>query len=70
MKPIVDGLEQKDKGRLNVIRVNIQSTTGRTLAPLYAFQYTPTFIFFDAHGRELWRSIGQLDVNQVNNSLK
>lgn len=70
MKPIVDGLEQKDKGRLNVIRVNIQSTTDHTLAALYNFQYTPTFIFFDAHGRVLWRSIGQLDVNQVNNSLK
>ena len=70
MKPIVDGIEQKHKGRLVVIRMDIQSTTGRTLAPRYGFQYTPTFIFFDASGNELWRSIGQLDTVKVSESLK
>ena len=70
MKPIVDGLESEYKGRLVVIRVDIQSETGRALAPLYNFQYTPTFIFFDAGGKELWRSIGQLDPLKVGKSLK
>jgi len=70
MKPIVDGLESEFKGRLLVIRVDIQSETGRTLALLYDFQYTPTFIFFDAQGKELWRSIGQLDVAKLRGSLK
>ncbi|HEY5269084.1 MAG TPA: thioredoxin family protein [Anaerolineales bacterium] len=70
MKPIVDGVEQQYKGRLIVIRVDIQSETGRILAPLYGFQYTPTFIFFDAQGKELWRSIGQLDPVKVSESLK
>ena len=41
-----------------------------TLAPIYDFQYTPTFIFFDAQGKEAWRNVGQLDVNQLKNSLK
>lgn len=31
---------------------------------------TPTFIFFDSNGRELWRSIGWLDVNLLNNYMK
>jgi thioredoxin-related protein len=70
MKPIVDGIEGKYKSRLVVIRLDIQSETGRTLAPLYGFQYTPTFIFFDARGVELWRSIGQLDPAKVGESLK
>jgi len=70
MKPIVDGIEQQYKGRLVVIRLDIQSKTGRTLAPLYSFQYTPTFIFFDAQGKELWRMIGQLDTVKVRESLK
>ncbi|HEX7621561.1 MAG TPA: thioredoxin family protein [Anaerolineales bacterium] len=70
MKPIVDGIEQQYKGRLVVIRLDVQSNTGRTLAPLYGFQYTPTFIFFDASGKELWRSIGQLDTVKVSDSLK
>jgi thioredoxin-related protein len=70
MKPIVDGIEQQYKGRLVVIRLDIQSNTGRTLAPLYGFQYTPTFIFFNASGKELWRSIGQLDTVKISDSLK
>ena len=70
MKPIVDGLEKQYQGRLLVIRINIQSTAGQALAPIYTFQYTPTFIFFDNGGKELWRSVGQLDVAQVSNSLK
>jgi thioredoxin-related protein len=70
MKPIVDGIEQQYKDRLVVIRVDIQSTTGRTLGPLYGFQYTPTFIFFDAQGKELWRTIGQLDTAKLSETLK
>jgi thioredoxin-related protein len=70
MKPIVDGIETQYKGRLIVIRVDIQSNTGHTLAPLYDFQYTPTFIFFDGQGKELWRSVGQLDTAKVSESLK
>jgi thioredoxin-related protein len=70
MKPIVDGIEKHYQGRLQVIRLDIQSATGRTLGPIYGFQYTPTFIFFDATGKELWRSIGQLDTARLNESLK
>ncbi len=70
MKPIVDGIEKQYRGQLVVIRVNIQSAAGRTLAPLYDFQYTPTFIFFDAGGNELWRSVGQLDTANVGEALK
>jgi thioredoxin-related protein len=70
MKPIVDGIETQYKNRLLVIRLDIQGDTGRTLAPLYGFQYTPSFIFFDATGKELWRSIGQLDPVKVSDSLK
>jgi thioredoxin-related protein len=70
MKPIVDGIEAQYSDQLIVIRVNIQEAVGRELAPIYAFQYTPTFIFFDAQGREIWRSIGQLDPARVADSLK
>ena len=70
MKSIVDGIEKQTQGRLVVIRVDIQSNTGRSLAPLYGFQYTPTFIFFDGRGKELWRTIGQLYPGKVSGSLK
>jgi thioredoxin-related protein len=70
MKPIVDGIEKQYTKRLLVIRVNIQSETGSTLAPIYGFQYTPTFIFFDADGKELWRSVGGIDAAKVGETLK
>jgi thioredoxin-related protein len=70
MKPIVDGIERQYKNRLVVIRLDIQSETGRALAPIYGFQYTPTFIFFDPQGKETWRSVGQLDSAKLQDSLK
>lgn len=70
MKPVVDGLEQELKGQLTVIRLNIQENVGRELAPVYGFEYTPTFIFFDAQGNELWREVGELDVERVRQSIK
>ena len=69
MKPIVDGLEQELEGQLVFIRLNIQENVGRELAPVYGFEYTPTFIFFDAQGNELWREVGGLDVERVRESV-
>ena len=70
MKPIVDGIEQDYAGRLLVIRLNIQEEVGRELAPLFGFEFTPTFIFFDAQGTELWRSVGDLDLERLRQSLE
>ena len=70
MKPIVDGIEQDYAGRLLVIRLNIQEEVGRELAPFFGFEFTPTFIFFDAQGRELWRSVGDLDLERLRQSLE
>jgi thioredoxin 1 len=70
IKPVVDNLEAELAGQLLVIRLNIQESVGRELAPVYMFEYTPTFIFFDAQGNELWRQIGSLDAERVRASLK
>ncbi|GAB4496093.1 MAG: hypothetical protein OHK0052_05410 [Anaerolineales bacterium] len=69
MKPVVDRLEQDLQGKLNIIRIDIQSEIGRELIPLYGFEYTPTFIYFDATGRETWREAGGLTVERVYQSL-
>jgi thiol-disulfide isomerase/thioredoxin len=70
IKPAVDRLEQELDGQLLVIRLNIQEPVGRELGNLYKFQYTPTFLFFDAQGNELWRQIGGLDEQRVRDSIK
>ena len=55
--------------RLHILRLNIQDKVGRELAPVYDFEYTPTYIFFDANGKELWRSVGEIDVQRVRDSM-
>jgi thioredoxin-related protein len=69
MKPVVDRLENELSDRLDVIRINIQEPVGRELAGNYGFQYTPTFIYFDGNGSEIWREVGGLDVQHVRDSL-
>jgi len=61
LKPAVDRAEQEYKGRLVIVRLNIQDPVAMDLKPIYNFQYTPTFIFFDEQGRELWRTIRDFD---------
>lgn len=69
-KPTVDRLEAEFAGRLQVIRVNIQEEAGMTLAPLYRFEFTPTFIFFDESGSELWRTVGFVDEKQLRQAMQ
>ena len=40
------------------------------LAPVYDFNFTPTFIFFDAQGNEVWRMIGNFDPQKVRDSVQ
>jgi thioredoxin-related protein len=68
MKPVVDRLEEELKDKLVVIRVNVQEDAGRSLARSLGFEYTPTFILFDAQGQELWRQVGALDLQRVRES--
>lgn len=69
IKPLVDNVEAQYAGRLIVLRVDVQSPAGRELAAVYGFQYTPTFLFFDAAGREVWREIGGLTLERLEQSL-
>jgi thioredoxin 1 len=68
-KPVVDGLENELGDKLKIIRINIQDEIGRELAPVYHFEYTPTYVFFNSQGRELWRTIGEIDPQKVRDSV-
>jgi thioredoxin-related protein len=65
----VDGLETELGPKIRILRVNVQDQVGRELAPVYDFEYTPTYIFFDAQGHELWRTIGEIDPARVRSSV-
>lgn len=70
MKPVVDRLEAQTQGRLVIIRLDIHGPVGRQIGAEYGFQYTPTFVFFDREGNELWRAVGSLDSERVLSSLE
>ena len=70
MKPVVDELENELGDEILFIRLNIQDEVGRELAPVYDFEFTPTFIYFDSDGDELWREVGGLDTQRVRESVE
>ncbi|MFZ5878105.1 MAG: thioredoxin family protein [Chloroflexota bacterium] len=70
IRPSVDALERELAGQVHVIRLNIQDPVGRELTSIYGFEFTPTFIYFDAEGNEVWRQVGSLDAQQVRDALK
>ncbi len=65
----MNGLEQELGSKIHIIHINIQSEIGSELEPVYNFEYTPTFIYFNAQGTELWRQVGGLDVQHVRDSV-
>jgi thioredoxin-related protein len=66
----VDGIETKHAEELIVIRLNIQDPVGRTIAERFDFRFTPTFVFIDAAGNEIWRQVGSIDPQAVERSLE
>jgi thioredoxin-related protein len=65
----VDGLETKYKGRLSVIRLDVTNPAEKEVLREFGFEFTPTFIFYDAKGQEIWRSVGNLDLQQLSQNM-
>jgi thiol-disulfide isomerase/thioredoxin len=68
-KPIVDGIEEEYRGRLTVIRINVQEAEFQPILARYNFQFTPTFILFDRRGSEVLRSVGSIDPEALRRKL-
>jgi thioredoxin-related protein len=66
----VDGIENKHEDGLIVIRLNIQDPVGKAVAERFDFRFTPTFVFIDAAGNEIWRQVGFIDPQAVERSLE
>jgi thioredoxin-related protein len=64
----VNGLKAQFPEELRVVSVDVQSALGHELSREYG-NFTPTFVFYDGRGKELWRSIGTLDAEKVRQSL-
>jgi thioredoxin-related protein len=60
----VNGLKEEFPETLQVVSVDVQSALGKELIREYG-NFTPTFVFYDGDGNELWRSVGTLDADKV-----
>ena len=65
----MNGLKVEFPFRLRVVSVDIQSSFGQDLAREYG-KFTPTFVFFDEDGEELWRAVGSLDPDRVRETIR
>ena len=69
IKPLVDDLELELADQIHIIRLNVQEQVGMELSPVYGFEFTPTFIYFDSAGNEIWRTIGDFNPQQVRDTI-
>lgn len=60
-KPIVNGIEQDYGTRLQVVHLDARNPDNRAVAAQIGVQMTPTYVLFDAQGKEVWRSSGTVN---------
>jgi thioredoxin-like negative regulator of GroEL len=75
MKPVVDGLQQEYKGKVDIVRINTDKASGneQQLANQFGVTVIPTFVFLNADGTVAKKVIGETKVDQMRaqlNSLK
>jgi len=66
----VDGLAAEWGDSVTVLRLNVQDPAAQPLLAELGFRFTPTFILFDSDGREIWRTNGIINPDEVNEQLE
>lgn len=69
VEPTVKKIEAEFGDELKVVKVNVLEEGMKPLLKRFEFQYTPTFIFLDLEGEEIWRTVGVLDPEHVAETL-
>jgi thioredoxin 1 len=68
MAPILEGLQQELKGKVNVLFVDVWEN--KAAAEKFRVQMIPTQIFLNAKGKEVKRHIGFMDKSEILQGLK
>ncbi|MHB0856461.1 MAG: thioredoxin family protein [Anaerolineae bacterium] len=64
-KPVVDGIEREVADHTPVLRLDVGSNVGRTLAGRYQVRGVPTLLVLDTSGEVILRQVGRLDRSAV-----
>lgn len=59
MRPVVDGLERRLRGRVDLLRIDVHGAGGREIAARWGVEVVPTFLLLSGAGRELLRCVGR-----------
>ncbi|MGD2057478.1 MAG: thioredoxin family protein [Anaerolineales bacterium] len=69
VEPTIKKIETEFADELLVVKVNVLEEATKPLRKRFEFQYTPTFIFLNPEGQEIWRTVGVLDPQHVASTL-
>lgn len=70
MKPILEKLEEKYKGKVEIVRVNVDAPENRALVIKYRIVSIPTFILFNSKGEMSKKIIGYREMEVMENEFK
>ena len=63
-KPIVDGIEKDYAGTVRVLHIDARNPENSAIAAQFGLRMTPTYIVFDQHAAEQYRSTGSINRGQ------
>ena len=63
-KPIVNGIEKDYADTVRVLHIDARNPDNSAIAAQFGLRMTPTYIIFDQHATEQYRSTGSLNRGQ------
>lgn len=69
MKPVVDGLEDKYQDQVEFRRLDANSPSGKTAFQAFALRGHPGFVLMSQDGMILWKAVGQLPVESLEDPI-
>lgn len=68
-KPAVDGFERANADRVSVVRLDVRSALGNSLAYRFQVRAVPTFLLFTAQGELVGKHVGLATSGRLANLL-
>lgn len=69
MKPVVNRMEEKYKGKIIVLRADTSVPSNGYLGRQYGIRYIPTFEFFDSKGKLVDTKVGYMNDSELDQKM-
>ena len=61
----MEGLRETWGEEVQVVQLNVHDDNAQAILAQLGFRFTPTFILLNGTGREVWRTTGVIDADEV-----